>query len=186
MKTSIFIVAAISGLIATDAAAQASAFDNQNNAADAVTNLEDQIVDDADRDLGQFGNEGRALGAYGSLSLSGSSSSNDGATATDLGVGLRYGTYDGVNGIDVTGAFNYGAADGVETENTLSAGVDYRRDFGDTLFAYAKADAFFDKLSTTQGEYSQDVFVGAGLGYRIFNDADTQWSVQAGPGYRFA
>jgi len=29
------------------------------------------------------------------------------------------------------------------------------------------------------------VFVGAGLGYRILNDATSQWSIQAGPGYRY-
>jgi len=186
MKTNVFIVAAISGFIATGAVAQTTAFANQDRTADAVSNLEDQISDDADRNLGTFGNEGRKLGSYGSLSLRGSSTSNDGDTASDVGVGLRYGTFDGVNGIDVTASFNYGIENGVESENSLLAGIDYRRDFGDALFVYAKADASFDKLSTTVGEYTQDIFVGAGLGYRIFNDADTQWSVQAGPGYRAA
>ena len=30
------------------------------------------------------------------------------------------------------------------------------------------------------------IFLGAGIGYRIFNTSMTQWSVQAGPGYRTA
>ena len=71
-------------------------------------------------------------------------------------------------------------------KNQLLAGADYRRDLSDAFFAYGKVDVGFDKLTTTVGEYSQDVFVGAGIGYRILNSADTQWSVQAGPGYRVA
>ena len=186
MKTSIFIAAAISGFIATGAVAQVSTFDNQDRAATSVDDLEEQIADDADRNLSQFGNEGRAVGSYGSVSLRGTSTSNDGDTATDLGVGLRYGTFDGVNGIDVTASYAYGIENGTQTENQLFVGGDYRRDFSDRFFGYGKVDAAFDTLSTTAGEYTRDVFVGAGVGYRIFNDADTQWSVQAGPGYRLA
>mgnify|MGYP003669041856 CR=1 FL=1 len=181
MKTNVFIIAAISGFVAVAANAQTTTFANDGASDTAVEEIEDSITDAAERDIGRFGNEGRELGSYGSVSLRGTSTSNDGETSSDVGVGLRYGTFDGVNGIDVTAAFVYGVEDGVET-----AGLDYRRDFNDTLFAYAKANASFDKLSTTVGEYEQDIFVGAGLGYRIFNSADTQWSVQAGPGYRAA
>ena len=186
MKTNTLIIAAISGFVATGAMAQTTTFDNSTAAADAVESIEDSITDAAERDVSKFGNEGREVGSYGSVSVRGTSTSNDGATSADVGVGLRYGTFDGVNGIDVTAAFTYGETNGVATENNLQAGIDYRRDFNDTMFAYAKANASFDKLSTTVGEYEQDVFVGAGLGYRIFNTADTQWSVQAGPGYRAA
>ena len=186
MKNNIFVAAVITGFIANGAVAQTSTFDNQDRSADAVEALEEQIADDADRGIGAFGTEGRQTGSYGSVSLRGTSTTNDGDKSADLGVGLRYGTFDGVNGIDVTASFAYGTENGEVTENNLLAGVDYRRNFGDALFGYAKADVAFDRLSTTVGEYSQDVFVGAGLGYRIFNDADTQWSIQAGPGYRVA
>lgn len=186
MKTNVFVIAALGGFIASAAVAQTTAFANEDAAADAVSDLEEQIAEDAERDVSRFGNEGRDVGTYGSVALRGTSTSNDGATSSDFGVGLRYGTFDGVNGIDVTASYAYGSENGVQSENSLLAGIDYRRDFGDTIFAYAKADASFDKLSTTPGEYSQDIFVGAGIGYRIFNDADFQWSVQAGPGYRIA
>jgi len=186
MKTNVFIVAAISGFIATGAVAQTSTFDNSGAAADAVDDLEELISDDATREINRFGNEDRETGSYGSVALRGTSTSNDGDTSSDLGVGLRWGTFDGVNGFDVTASFSYGVNNDVVTDNSLLAGIDYRRDLNDSLFAYASADASFDKLSTTVGEYKQDVFVGAGLGYRIFNDNDTQWSVQAGPGYRVA
>lgn len=186
MTTNKFILAAIATLTASVATAQTTAFDNQNAATNAVDDLEESIADDAERDIGRFGNEGRALGSYGSLSFSGASTSNDGETSNDLGVGLRWGTYDGVNGFDVTASFAYGDDDGEETENNLLVGLDYRRDFSSSFFGYGQIDAAFDRLSETVGEYEQDVFVGAGVGYRIFNTADTQWSVQAGPGYRVA
>ena len=191
MKTNVFIIAAISGFVAVAANAQTTAFANDGATADAVDDIEESITDAADRDLGRFGNEGREVGSYGSVSLRGTADKISGVESSDVSVGLRYGTFDGVNGLDVTAAFTYGSDEGVETTNKLQAGVDYRRDFNDTLFAYAKADVKLNKLADDAvlavGETrdsSQDIFVGAGLGYRIFNSADTQWSVQAGPGYR--
>ena len=125
MKKNVFIIAAISSFIAMSATAQTTTFNNDGAAADAVEDLEEQIEEDRDRDIGRFGNEGRDLGAYGSLALRGTSTNNDGVTDSDFGVGLRYGTYDGVNGIDITANIAYGETDGVETKNTLLAGADY-------------------------------------------------------------
>jgi putative salt-induced outer membrane protein len=186
MKTNIFIIAVVSAFVANAAAAQTTTFANQDRTVDAVDDLQEQINDDAERDTFAFGTEGREIGAYGSLSLRGTSTSEDGDSSTDLGVGLRYGTFDGVNGIDATASFVYGEANGTETENRLLAGVDYRRNFGDALFGFAKADLAFDRLADTAGETTQDIFVGAGVGYRILNSNVSQWSIQAGPGYRLA
>ncbi|MCK0119378.1 MAG: DUF481 domain-containing protein [Yoonia sp.] len=186
MKTNIFILAAAAALTANAGFAQTSAFNNQDRTSDAVEDLQEQINDDAERDTFTFGTEGREVGAYGSLSLRGTSTSEDGDTSSDLGIGLRYGTFDGVNGIDATASFVYGEDNGTETENQLLAGIDYRRNFGDAFFGFAKADLAFDRLADTTGETSQDIFVGAGVGYRILNDNISQWSVQAGPGYRIA
>lgn len=198
MKTNVFIIAAISGFVATGAMAQTTAFDNADATADAVDDIEEAITDAAERDIGTFGNEGREIGSYGSVSLRGTADKTNGVESSDVSVGLRYGTFDGVNGIDVTAAFTYGTDEAVETTNKLQAGVDYRRDFNDTIFAYAKADIYLNKLADQdyadeiaadatydeEADSSQDLFVGAGIGYRIYNSADTQWSIQAGPGYR--
>jgi putative salt-induced outer membrane protein len=186
MKTNIFIIAAAAALIANAGFAQTTTFDNADRTSDAVDDLQELIEDDAERDTFAFGTEGREVGAYGSLSLRGTSTSDDGETSSDLGVGLRYGTFDGVNGIDVTANFVYGESDGVETDNQLLAGADYRRNFGEAFFGFAKADLAFDRLADEDGETTQDVFLGAGVGYRIFNDNVSQWSIQAGPGYRIA
>lgn len=185
MKTNIFITAVIAGFVASAAAAQTTTFDNQGAADDAVDDLAEAIEDDAERDV-IFGTEGREIGTYGSLALRGISTSNDGETETTVGVGMRYGWFDGVNGVDTNLSFAYGEEDGSQTENRLLAGIDYRRNLSDVVFVYGQADLSLDRLTEVEGEYTQDIFVGAGLGYRIYNTPQLQWSVQAGPGYRLA
>lgn len=186
MNTNSFVAALVAGFTATSLAAQTTTFDNLGAAEQAVDDLQEQLEDDQDRDLTAFGTEGREIGDYGSVALRYTSTSNDGDTSNDLGVGLRYGWFDGVNGIDTNASFVYGEENGTITENTLLAGVDYRRNLSDRVFAYGQADLSIDKQTTTADEYTQDIFAGFGVGYRIFNSADTQWSVQAGPGYRAA
>lgn len=186
MKTNIIIAAILAGLTATSAIAQTTAFDGAGAASDAVDNLQDDLEDDMDRDLSAFGTEGRDVGQYGSIALRYIATSNDGETSNDLGLGLRFGSFDGVNGIDYNASYAFGEENGTVTENSLLAGVDYRRNFNDTLFAYGQLDTAIDQLADGIGDYRQDTFVGAGLGYRIFNSTTSQWSVQAGPGYRVA
>jgi putative salt-induced outer membrane protein len=186
MKKNVFIVAAITAFIASSAVAQVSAFNGQDAAIDAVDDLEEAIEDERERDLGSFGNEGREIGNYGSLALRGTSVQSGDNSTSDVGIGVRYGTYDGINGIDITASLSYGETDGEATKDTLIAGADYRRNLTDSTFAYGQLVAAFDNLAELDEAVKQDVFVGAGLGYRIYNSADTQWSIQAGPGYRTA
>lgn len=186
MKTNVFLAAVIAAFAVTSVAAQTTTFDGRGAAEQFNDDLDEQMEDDRDRDLGAFGTEGRELGDYGSIALRYTSTTNDGNTANDLGLGLRYGWFDGVNGIDTNASYAYGEENGVISENRLLAGADYRRNLSDAFFAYGQTDLSIDKQTTTAGEYTQDIFVGAGVGYRIFNSADTQWSVQAGPGYRVA
>jgi putative salt-induced outer membrane protein len=179
-------IATLVALTGSAVAAQNTTFSNQDAATTAVDAIQEQIAEDNNRDLGTFGNQGRALGSFGSVSLRATATNDDNENAADVGIGLRFGSYDGLNGYDVALSYSYGQNDGVETDNNLLAGLDYRRDFGPSLFAYGQADLAFDRTADQVGDYSQDIFIGAGVGYRIFNDADTQWSVQAGPGYRIA
>ena len=191
-SVNIFVAAAAAATIAGAAAAQTTTFTNQDAASDSFDDLQEQIADDAERDVGRFGNEGRVVGSYGSVALRATAFNDDnsGPNGTkddnaNVGVGLRYGTFDGVNGIDVTVSYAYSEDNGTEDQNQLLIGADYRRDFGDRYFAYGKLDASFDRTAEAAGDIYTDVFVGAGVGYRIFNDATSQWSIQAGPGYRY-
>ena len=196
----IFVAAAAAATIAGAAAAQTTTFANEGAAADQFDDLQEQIADDAERDVGRFGNEGRVVGTYGSVALRATAANDDNGRnvvnaagdvvgtqsdeSYDVGVGLRYGSFDGVNGIDVTATYNYSETNGEVDTKELLMGADYRRDFGPRYFGYAKLDASFDDVAQDNENYT-DVFVGAGVGYRIFNDATSQWSIQAGPGYRY-
>lgn len=186
MTTNMFLTAVITGVLASSATAQTTAFDGAGGADSAIEDLEDAIEDDAERDIDGFGTEGREIGSYGSLAFRSISTSNDGDTENTVGVGMRYGWFDGINGVDTNLSFAYGEENGTQSENRLLVGLDYRRNLSEAFFVYGQLDLSFDRLTTTEGEYSQDAFAGAGLGYRIYNTADVQWSVQAGPGYRVA
>ena len=183
MKTIISLAGV--GVFATSiAAAQTSTFDTQGAAADAVDDLSETIAEDADRDIDAFGNEGRAIGTYGSIALRFSATTNDGDNETDAGVGMRYSWFDGVNGVDINLSYAYASNDGTVTKNQLLAGIDYRRDFTPAIFAYGQGDLAVDRLTEVDGEFTTDIFLGAGVGYRIVNTENVVWSVQAGPGAR--
>ncbi len=79
-------------------------------------------------------------------------------------------------------SYTYGEDDGTKNEESLFYGLEYTRDLNPRLFGFAKVQGSVDEFSS----FENDTFVSFGAGYRIFNEADRQWSVQAGPGYRFA
>ncbi len=184
-RTSIFVLAAAAAVAASAAAAQTSAFTNQNMAADQVEDIQDDIEDAAERDTFTFGNTGRQVGSWGSVSLRLTDSDvAQGNDTTDLGIGANYGWYDGVNGQEINLAYVYGETNGVEDKNSLTAGYDYTRDINQQLFGYASLDLAYDNLATGTS-VRRDALIGFGVGYRIIEDAQTDWAVKAGPGYRY-
>ncbi len=177
IATRALIAALIAGLAAP---ATAQVFGAEDRAADAVEDIEDAVSDDFERERPRFGNDGRPLGWTGSVSAR--ATATDGNTDnSDLGIGARVGYFDGVNGHALTLSYTYGEDDGDTTDNSLLAGYDYTREFGTNTFFYGQAQLAYDEFDS----YETDAFVGVGLGYRIFNTRDRQWSIQAGPGYRY-
>lgn len=150
-------------------------------AADRNEDLMDDIEDDADRDLDRFGNEGRPQGYTGSVALRGIANSGN-TDSTDIGIGADLNYVQGVNGYELQLSYTYGEDDGSKNEESLFYGFEYTRDFSPVVFGFAKLQGSVDKFSS----FENDTFASVGAGYRIYNDADRQWSVQAGPGYRFA
>jgi putative salt-induced outer membrane protein len=180
-SATLMIAAAFASFVAGTATAQSTAFGNQDRVTDAIDDIEENVQDSFDRDLRTFGNEGRALGFTGSISAR--ATATDGNTDTaDIGLGARFGYFDGVNGNEVTLAYTYSADNGEATENSVLAGYDYTREFGSNVYGFGKAIVAYDEF----GSFERDAFVGAGVGYRIFNTEALQWSIQAGPGYRLA
>lgn len=171
-------------VIATSFASVASAqnvFSGTNIAQDRNEDLLEAIEDDAERDLDRFGDEGRPQGFTGSFALRGIANSGN-TDSLDVGIGSDLNYVWGPNGIELQLSYTYGEDNGAKNEESLYYGLEYTRDFNPSLFGFAKVQGSVDKFSS----FESDTFASFGAGYRIFNEADRQWSVQAGPGYRFA
>ncbi|ADO43455.1 DUF481 domain-containing protein [Ketogulonicigenium vulgare] len=177
----IFVIAAIAAVTAAGAQAQTSAFANQDRIDDTIEDLRDDIADDFDRDVDAFGNEGRALGFTGSLAARANVATGN-SESTDVGVGGNFGYFDGINGHAVALSYAYSEDSDAAETNRLMLSYDYTRELSSSIYAYGKGIYIDDKF----GSYTKDTFVGAGLGYRIFNDPAIQWSIAAGPGFRWA
>ena len=182
MTKNVFIVAAIAAIIASSASAQ-TLIGRDTVAGDRNDDLIEAIEDDAERELDRFGNEGRAAGFTGSVALRGIVQ-NGNTESTNIGIGTDMNYVFGPNGVELQLNYAYSDDDDSASEESLFYGLEYTRDFAGDYFGFAKLQGSAD--SATDAQYETDTFLSFGAGYRVFNEADRQWSLQAGPGYRFA
>ncbi|SFR36446.1 putative salt-induced outer membrane protein [Yoonia tamlensis] len=182
MTKNVFIVAAIAATVATSVSAQ-ELIGRDTIAGDRNEDLLQAIEDDAERELDRFGNEGRPQGFTGSVALRGIIQSGN-TNTTNVGIGTDMNYVFGPNGIELQLNYAYSDDDDTAAEESLFYGLEYTRDFSPQLFGFAKVQGSAD--SATDAAFETDTFVSFGAGYRVFNDADRQWSVQGGPGYRYA
>ena len=182
MTKNIFIVAAVAAIIASSASAQ-NLIGRDTVAGDLNEDLIEAIEDDAERELDRFGNEGRPDGFTGSVALRGIAQSGNTDSVT-VGIGTDMNYVFGPNGIELQLNYAYSDDDDSASEESLFYGLEYTRDLNPQFFGFAKVQGSAD--SATDAQYETDTFVSFGAGYRVFNDDNIQWSVQAGPGYRFA
>lgn len=152
-------------------------------AGDRNEDLIEAIEDDAERDLDRFGNEGRPDGFSGSVALRSVATNGNGESLT-VGIGSDLNYVWGPNGVELQLNYAYSDDDDSDAEESLYYGLEYTRDFNPRLFGFAKVQGSVD--DATDAEFESDTFVSFGAGYRIYNTPTMQWSVQAGPGYRFA
>lgn len=152
-------------------------------AGDLNDDLIEAIEDDAERELDRFGNEGRPQGFTGSVALRGIAQSGNSETL-NVGIGSDLNYVWGPNGVELQLNYAYSDDDDTPSEESLFYGLEYTRDFNPKTFGFAKIQGSVD--GATDAEFESDTFVSFGAGYRVYNDPDLQWSVQAGPGYRFA
>jgi putative salt-induced outer membrane protein len=184
IKFGVSTVALIAMMSATAATAQ-SLIGRDSIAEDRNEDLVEAIEDDAERELDRFGNEGRREGFTGSVAMRAIAQTGN-AESTDIGIGSDLGYVWGPNGIELQ--LNYAYSDDDDalagTDESLFYNLEYTRDFTPVTFGFAKVQGSYD--GATDAEFETDTFVSFGAGYRIYNDAERQWSLQAGPGYRFA
>ncbi len=181
-----FGVSAIA-LIAMLAATAVSAQDltgRDSVAGDLNEDLLEDIEEDAERDLDRFGNEGRQQGFSGSFALRGIAQTGN-TESTDVGIGSDLNYVWGPNGLELQLNYAYSDDDGAAgTDETLFYSLEYTRDFTPVTYGFAKVQGSAN--GATDAEFETDTFLSFGAGYRVYNTEELQWSLQAGPGYRFA
>ena len=165
----------------TTMALSQTAFDQTDAATNRNEDLREQIEEDFERDDRRFGNTGRQLGYSGSVALRATASSGNSETA-DIGIGADFLYFDGTNGYSAEFFYDYAEDSGTRNEESLYYDLEYTRDFSLRAYGFAKVQGTVDEFSA----YETDTFVGFGLGYRVYDTPELQWTVQAGPGYRFA
>ncbi len=190
-------VSALALMVAAPAMAQ--------NAGNRVLNDSiDDITTDVNRDLNRsadadrFGPNGVAQGWRGSfaLSASGTSGNTDEGDLTAAGR-LTYGVGDWNHLIGF--AAEYGEANGTTSEEKFFATYEGSRYFTEQFYMFGVAryqyDGFLTKEVTDaagnvsrvedKGASTTDAFLGFGPGYRVINNPNQTWRVQAGPGIRY-
>lgn len=173
----------IASFVALPAVAQTTTVFSQADAAKTrVKKLDENIQNEFDkaREIRDFGSPNQKLGWYGSMSASANATSGN-TENIDVGIGARFGHFDGVNGHDVILSYAYGEASKVKNKDSLFASYDYTRSFNPNFYGYGKVRTSRDTFSS----YESDTFVGAGLGYRIINTPTTTWALEVGPGWRW-
>lgn len=180
MKPVSMLFTSVAALTLGSAAAAQTALDN-SAAETRIETLNDSITEDLSRSDAAFGNEGRTLGFDGSLALQANATSGNTDTAT-LGLGANLGYYDGLNGYALQLSYQYSEDAGSVSEDSLLYDLEYTRDFGSAYYGFAKLQGTVDSFPAE----TSDNFLGLGVGYKVYDTRDLQWTVAAGVGYRVA
>ena len=154
---------------------------------DITSDVNDEMTrgDDAER----FGPNGVVQGWRGSFALSASGTSGNTDTGEVTGAGrLSYGVGDWNHLFGF--ALEYGESNGTKSEEKAFLVYEGSRYFSSQLYAFGlgrfEYDGYLtDATGTEIPGHEADIFVGGGLGYRILNNENQTWRVQAGPGVRY-
>ncbi len=194
-------VSALALMAAAPAMAQSSitGIETLNDQVDDITDdVSDDLIDGADAD--RFGPNGVAQGWRGSFALSASGTSGNTDTGELAAAGrLTYGIGDWNHLIGF--AAEYGESNGLKSEEKFFATYEASRYFTNQFYGFGLArfeyDGFLtEEVSTTTGGVTTntsrevdgsttDAFLGFGPGYRVLNNPNQTWRVQAGPGIRY-
>jgi putative salt-induced outer membrane protein len=179
------LLATAASLAAVFAAAPGFAQADFTGASDLQTRL-DEIENEADtqfarsEDVNRFGLNSYGPGLTGSVSLAGTVNTGT-VDSTDFLLGAQVyqsiGEWNQTLGL----AFEYGEAEDVEFEKRIFAIYDVNRSLTDRVYLFALGRGEYDEFSA----FRRSAFAGAGAGYRLFNQPDIAWRLQAGPGVRY-
>ena len=150
-----------------------------NDRIDDITEAAEDDIANAE-DAERHSALGVAQGWRGSLALTASATSgNTDNGELSLAGRLTYGVGDWNHLFGFAGEF--ARTGSVSTEEKIYGVYEANRYFSETLYGFGTGRYQYDAFATNQ----HDAFLGVGLGYRIINDDNMTWRVQAGPGVRY-
>ncbi|WP_050521584.1 DUF481 domain-containing protein [Pseudorhodobacter wandonensis] len=150
---------------------------------DTIDDIDRDVAKDMARssDASRFGNPEFRPGLSGSASLSYSGKTGN-SESQDLTVGtrLRYASGPMVQTLGI--AIDFQEASNVSTKEDIFAVYDANYYINDKFYVFALARIETDGLATAATDLKKDAFLGFGPGYRVVNNEDMTWRVQAGIG----
>lgn len=169
---------------------------------DQIEDIERDVARDMERaeDNARFGSPEFRQGLSGSASLgySGKTGNNESQDLT-VGLRLRYGA--GAFNQTIGAVIDYSETENQSTKRDVFGIYDATYSFDDRFYGFilgrVVSDGLADRLTDAQlsdaisdtdqlrGQIKQDAFLGVGPGYRIINQQDMTWRVQAGIGVSY-
>jgi len=188
MKT-LFHTAALSALallMAGTAALAQSTLTGTTALNDRIDAIDTAVADDMARaeDASRFGNPEFKAGLSSSASLSYNGKTGN-INSQDLAIGARLRFAQGKFVQTIGLALDYTEAAGVQTKKDVFGVYDANYYLGDSFYGFVLGRVKTDGLAATATDTDTDAFVGVGPGYRILNNPNTTWRVQAGVGLSY-
>ena len=196
--TRIASVSALALVMGGTAAMAQTTLTGVRDVTDRIEDIEDDVQRDMDRanDAARFGNPEYKPGLSGSASL-GYTGNTGNTESQDLTIGarLRYAAGPMVQTLSM--ALDFAEEDNSSTREDVFAVYDMNYFFNDNLYAFVLGrlvtDGLGDELTDTDidngvtlaDKVRRDGFLGFGPGYRIINNPDMTWRVQAGIGVSY-
>ncbi len=153
---------------------------------DRIDDINTAVADDLARaeDASRFGNPEYRPGLSGSASLgySGKTGNNE-SQEFSLGAKLRFAQGQMVQNIGV--AIDFADNAGVSTKEDVFAVYDANYYLNDKFYVFGLGRVENDGLASTAADIRTDAFLGFGPGYRIVNQDNMTWRVQAGVGVSY-
>lgn len=186
MKKYIFLTAPAVVLLATLPAFPQDEITGVRALNDRITDIEDDVNEDMDRsnDEARFGFPEYQPGFSGSASLGYSNESgNTDSQELNIGARLRYAQGNWVQTFGV--AADFAEDEDIRTKEDLFVVYDANYYLNERLYLFGLARLQMDGLASTADDIERDGFVGFGPGYRVINQPDMAWRLQAGVGVSY-
>jgi len=149
---------------------------------DQIDSQQEAVADEfaKSEDANRFGTAQFGQGWSGSLSASTSATTGNTDTVDfSLAGRLNYGTGLWNHAFGV--AAEYGEANGVRNDEEIYATYEANRYLDEKFYLFGIGSVRYDDFDSNRF----DSFIGFGPGYRVVNNSDFTWRVQAGPGVRY-